>query len=117
MTKTITVPPKMIPMIDDKGNKIGERNAFLHFLALVVTLAPHRNNTDALLAHEIGELIEVHADGKAPKTIEMESSQIDFIKHGLDTIRAKGDVRGSGWYYLIDPLNTAVPSKKPEGKK
>ena len=35
----------------------------------------------------------------------------------LETIRAKGDVRGSGWYYLIEPLNSAVPTKRAEGKK
>ena len=112
-TKTITIPQKTIPIIDEHGTKVGERNAFLHFLALVVTLAPHRNNTDAFLAHEVGEVVESYADGKWPKTIDMEQSQIDFMMHGLETIRAKGEVRGSGWYYLIEPLNSAVPTKKP----
>lgn len=110
MDKLITLPQKTLKLFDE-GRDTGKTvNTFIHFLGLVLESAPHKNETDTYLAHSIREKID---DLKpTAKTLKLEESEIVFIERGVDSLRGKGAVSGSGWYYLIDPLRSAKPASK-----
>lgn len=113
--KLITIPDKIIPVRDETGETT-KRNAFVQFLELVLAAAPQKTDTETYLAHEIAEKLEiVKTAGKnatCASTLLLEAAEVVFIEEGIKKLRADGRVSGPGWFYLVDPIRSAVDAPK-----
>ena len=107
MTKRVTIPKEELDIVNERGEVVGKRNIFLHFLNLVVEATPQKSDTETYLAHAIGQKIMV--DGSAPKFLDFEEHELAFINGGIEKLRSSDKVVGKGWYYLLSALREAEP--------
>lgn len=114
--KQIQIPSKTIPVtnVDLPGQPKEDRNAFLHFLGIVIDNAQQKTTTETMLAFGIKEKVdEIVESGKTPETIEFEHAEFHFIRAAIDQVRSSQvGMRGSGWFYLVKPIEDAKDHKK-----
>jgi len=112
MDKIVALPQKTLDITDPQtGAPTGKTiNAFIHFLGIVIETNPHKADTDAFLAHRIREKLDDLKNGS--KLIILAGDDITFINRGIENLRAAGRMTGSGWYYLLSPLQDAKPAGK-----
>ena len=102
--KTITLPDKSLDLVDEHGDKTGQkRNILIHFLMTVIESVPQKSDTESFLAHAIREKCDKYVDGE----FTLEDAEIVFIEGGIKSLRDGGKIIGSGWYYLISGLREA----------
>jgi hypothetical protein len=106
-TKVVKIPSKQINVTDESGKITGSQSVFSHLMAHVIEQTQQKNDTDTFLAHSLREKLE-SINGDA--SIELEESEIHFLKQGVEQLRQKG-VSGSGWYYFVKPLQEAEDKK------
>ena len=116
MTKRIKIPQDELSIVNAEGAEVGKRNIFFHFLNLVVDSTPQRTDTETFIAHSIGE--KLPKNGNAPKTLDLEDAEIEFVNGGIKKLREQDKVVGKGWYFLLTALREAEPVQaKPLNKK
>lgn len=104
-----TIPVVMEPATENRAALIAERNAFVQLVSRIAELKKAKNNTDVVIAHALDE--KVKAASLSAKTIELEESELLFLKQGIEQLQAEGQMQGSIWYQLIGPLESAVDKK------
>src|SRR3972149_2680809 len=133
-TKLIDVPLKTFDLLSAEGRPTGEvRNTFAHLLGLLVETTPQKSDTDAFLAHSIRTKLDDLTETLKPtlqpvngeqepqeqsfEPFELEESEIQFLRGGLDHLRKNERMTGTGWYWLISALNEAkMKDRKAETK-
>ena len=111
MDKIVQLPSKTLDVTGPDGQPNGKTvNAFLHYLGIAIETKPHKESTDAFLAHKIREKIDDLKPGA--KTMIFGSDEITFINLGIENLRSAGRMAGSGWYFLLSPLQDAKPVGK-----
>lgn len=104
MQKEVTLPNKQLKMLDSPtGETI---NVFIHMCGVVIENTPQKSDTEAYLAHEIREKIDI-AKEAGKKSIVLESAEISFLESGLEKLRSQDRVNGSNWYYFVEAIRAA----------
>lgn len=110
-TKLVALPDKTMSVTTEDGGK-KTRNILLQFAMIALEGAPHKTDTEAYIAHTIREKLDEADENPKTREIELELPEIKFLKEAIDRLRAKEQVGGSGWYYLIEGLQEAKEKPK-----
>lgn len=133
-TKIIAVPSRTVKMVGPDGNFTGQvLYAFPQLLGLLLESTPQKSDAETFLAHSIREKLDSlrqrlgeppqadGEDGQMPKIatprLDLEDSEIQFLKAGIDNLRRSERMTGSNWYWLVSPLNEAKVKEKKEEKE
>ena len=108
MKKVVNIPDRTIELVNEKGDVVRTANTFKHLTGQLLESIPQKSDTETFLCHSLREKLD-SCDGK---TIELEESEISFLKGGLDKLRGEGKLVGSAWYYVVSALNGAEVAKK-----
>jgi hypothetical protein len=101
---TIKLPAKKIDIINEKGEKVGEKNIVLHLILLVISNTPQRSDTDTLTAFALREKLGgCSADAES---LELSDAEAGFIRTGIEKLRSSERMMGADWGYLIKAMTT-----------
>ena len=103
-TKLVAIPGRAIPVVEG-GVRTGEKNAMMHQLETVLEATPHKSGTETAIAYGLRGKIDAYRPGQ--ETIELEIPEVEFIRQGIEQLRAAGKLVGSLWYLLTSALDTA----------
>ena len=99
---TIKLPAKNIDIVNDKGEKVGEKNIVVYLLGLVIVNTPQKSDTDSLTAFGLRDKLE--AQPLDAYSLEVSEGETGFIRTGIDKLRASDRMAGADWGYLVKAL-------------
>jgi hypothetical protein len=124
----LSVPDKRIDLVGPDGQVLDNRNAFAHFMSIVLETTPQRTKVETFLAHSVRTRlddlvaatpkVDAKKNGEAvsypPVNFELPDAELQFVKTGFEKMQQEGKIIGSGWYYLVDALENAKAKAEAE---